>query len=327
MHASTDTFVKYYQNRNVTLNTYRNYRQLNPKADDHLNLHSMGLSIDPRRPSKLTAEESKSVNKQPEIQKLDREVKCLKRKRDLMVPGEERAVLEAEYKDAQRCLNNGKRRARGKLFRQKLDDYNKKQPVIDSERQLAGQMVNEEVRSVLERTEYMTPEMMAVIDALLTLPGDSWDAEQQRRIKAINAVISCCGVQEGSLRQYRRLGVTEEMFQDGEDTRPPINKPQVLTIEEATRLTLIKYNKGPKKSERPTMCFLCVQNPKLKLQERTHPYHPHSITKHFERKHVEKFKPVYCEPCEVVLNTEKELLIHAEAGHGTVTRNPKYLNL
>ena len=38
-----------------------------------------------------------------------------------------------------------------------IERYKKEQPVIDSERQLSGKVVDEEVRSTLERSQYMTP--------------------------------------------------------------------------------------------------------------------------------------------------------------------------
>ncbi|EGE80241.2 hypothetical protein BDDG_03182 [Blastomyces dermatitidis ATCC 18188] len=303
-HSNISTYVKHYQNRNITVNTYRNYRGLDPKADDYLNLNSMSLSIDPRRPWKLTAQESRSK---------------LKRRRDATAPGKKRDALEDRCREAQRRLNNDKQHARVKLKREKLQRYNEEQPVIDSRRQLEGQIVDEAMKSVLERTEYMMPEMIVLIDALLTLPRDSWDAEQQRRINAINAITSYCGVQEGSLRQYRSPDV--KMTQDREDAQPSVNKPPVP--EEVIRLTIIKCSEA----KRPTMCFLCLQNEKLKHQERIHSYHAGSITKHFERKHLKDFKKLDCKTCKVTLDTLKDLLIHAEQKHGTVTRNPRYLSL
>ncbi|KKZ61922.1 hypothetical protein EMCG_00484 [[Emmonsia] crescens] len=311
-HSNISIFAKHYQNCNVTLNTYWNYRGLDSKADNYLNLNLMSLFVDSCWLWKLTTKEL--INK-------------LKRKHDAMVPGKKCDALEDWCINAQKRLNNDKQQARVKLKRQKLERYNEGQPVIDSKCQFAGLIVDEGVKSVLEWMEYMTPEMMILIDALLTLPGDSWDAEQQRRIKAINAITSYCGVQEGSLRQYRSPDARHKMVQDRGNTRPPINKPQVPAIEEAIRSVLIKSSEGPKKDKRPTMCFLCLQNEKLKLQERIHSYHEGSITKHFERKHLKDFKTLDCNICKVTLDTLKDLLIHAEAVHGTVTRNPKYLDL
>ncbi len=49
-----------------------------------------------------------------------------------------------------------------------VDRYKKKQPVIDSERQLSGKVVDEDVRGALERSDHTTPEQLLLIDAVLT---------------------------------------------------------------------------------------------------------------------------------------------------------------
>jgi hypothetical protein len=51
--------------------------------------------------------------------------------------------------------------------------------VIDSERQLSGKMVDEEMRSALKRFDYMTSERLILIDAILTLPETSVEKECQ----------------------------------------------------------------------------------------------------------------------------------------------------
>lgn len=56
----------------------------------------------------------------------------------------------------------------------------KEQPVIDSERQLSGKVVDEEVIGALQRTGYMTRQHMT---------GTTVEKEYKRRIAAINAVI------------------------------------------------------------------------------------------------------------------------------------------
>jgi len=95
----------------------------------------------------------------------------LKQRCDSTIPREEREIWEDRYKDALKELNNGRQRARAELKRKNLERYNREQ-LIDSERQLSGLIVDEGVKSVLEMTEFMTPEYMALIDALLTL--QSW---------------------------------------------------------------------------------------------------------------------------------------------------------
>jgi hypothetical protein len=58
-------------------------------------------------------------------------------------------------------------------------------------------MVDEDVRSVLKRSNYMTPEHFLLINAILTLPKTSLKKKYQRRIAAINTVTAYCDVKKG----------------------------------------------------------------------------------------------------------------------------------
>jgi len=88
-------------------------------------------------------------------------------------------------------------RQRKLLLVEIVDRFKKEQPVIDSERQLSGKVVDEDTRGALERSDQMTPEQLLLIDVILTLPETSPERELQRRIAAIHAVTACCGVEEG----------------------------------------------------------------------------------------------------------------------------------
>ena len=64
----------------------------------------------------------------------------------------------------------------------------------------------------------------------------------------------------------------------------------------------------------------------LTMRERVATYStPGSLSRHFLRKHVRKLEDgqfVDCMDCGVRLETRKDLLIHAERFHGTVSRGP-----
>jgi hypothetical protein len=49
--------------------------------------------------------------------------------------------------------------------------------VINSEQQLSGKVIDEEVRSVLKRSKDITPEHLILIDAIITLPETSIEKE------------------------------------------------------------------------------------------------------------------------------------------------------
>jgi hypothetical protein len=95
---------------------------------------SISRSIDPRRPRFLNAEQSALVNNLPCIVKLKERAARLDR--------EGRA--EQHY-EAVKQLRNGKQRQRRLMLRDIIEKYKKEQPVIDSERQLARKVVDEDV--------------------------------------------------------------------------------------------------------------------------------------------------------------------------------------
>jgi hypothetical protein len=69
--------------------------------------------------------------------------------------------------------------------------------VIDCKRQLARKFLDDEVKGALERTGYITPQYIILLDIILSMPGATIKKEYQRRITAINTVIAFCDVEEG----------------------------------------------------------------------------------------------------------------------------------
>lgn len=105
---------------------------------------------------------------------------------------------DEQYDRAVKQVRNEKRWQKHRLIRENLERYKNEQPVIDSERQLSGKVVDEEVMEALQRTGYMTPQHMTLIDSVLTMPGTTVEKEYERRIAAINAVIAVCDAEEGA---------------------------------------------------------------------------------------------------------------------------------
>ena len=158
---------------------------------------SMSRSIDPRRPRKLTPEQTASVNDLSYILKLHKRVNDLSN-----APVGSRK--DDRLQKAIKRLYNEKQRKRRELKDIK-ERYKSEQPVKDSERQLSGMVVDEDTRDALVRAD-MSPEQLGLIDAILTLPGKSPEQELQRRITAINAVTLYCGVEEGAPSRHVRRG-------------------------------------------------------------------------------------------------------------------------
>lgn len=233
---------------------------------------------------------------------------------------------EERYIRSVRDLRNEKGRQRNRLIRENLERYKNEQPVIDSERQLSGKIVDEDVMGALERTGYMTPQHMTLIDTVLTMPEDSVEKEYHRRIAAINAVIAVCDAEEGT--PSRPCGARKRTAETVDiPLSDPLLKKQKPATPDKSDDTFVQAIasvciKSPK--QRPTICFLCLGNTRLPDHERLENYkNSGSLSRHFVNIHVKPFpKDMRCE-CSICcekLDSKSGLLNHAERVHGTVSR-------
>ncbi|ELR05320.1 hypothetical protein GMDG_07303, partial [Pseudogymnoascus destructans 20631-21] len=158
-----------------------------------------------------------------------------------------------------------------------VDQYKKEQPVINSERQLSGKVVDEDVRGALERLDDMTPEQLLLIDAVLTLPETSLEKECQQRITTINAVTAYCSVEEGVTFHRSRAGQPVPPVSTVKDEKPLWSEADIMLRRAISSVT---------KDKRPTICFTCLGNPNLTIRERVVSFSsPGCLTRHFMRKH------------------------------------------
>ena len=189
--------------------------------------------------------------------------------------------------------------------------------MIDSERQLSGKVVDEEVRSVLERSENMTTEHLLLLDAVMTLPETTVEKELQRRIVAINAVTAYCGVEEGRCYRDPRPGRParggESAIADVEKLAP--SEPDIMLSQAILSV---------RTDERPKICFLCLGNSNLSMDQRVKEYATAgSLSRHFRDRHVKLLKmgqQIDCQICDVKGMHRPHLQHHAEICHGTVDR-------
>ncbi|KAJ5776688.1 uncharacterized protein N7511_001699 [Penicillium nucicola] len=344
-HASIDTFVRHYS-VGIHVDAQAIVRGMPAQKQLMRFACSMSRSIDPRRPYRL--EDSSSVNQIPRVIAMEEFKQAREQARDVKRTTFENAqfALKREFGDdppqegrferaeelynlAVRDLRNEKGRQRNRLIRENLERYKNEQPVIDSERQLSGKMVDEEVKVALESTGYMTPQHMTLIDTVLTMPGTTVEKEYERRIAAINAVIAVCDAEEGAPSRPR---VTQKRSADAVNMPPaaPLPKRQNLipshksgdTFSEAIASVCVK---SP--TERPTICFICLGNPRLPQSDRLGIYkNSGSLSRHFVNKHIKPFpNDMHCECsiCGEKLESKSALLNHAERVHGTVTRSSK----
>lgn len=145
-HSSIYTFLKHYLDRKINADLLKIHRGMKPEKGLMRFACSMSRSIDPSRPWKLTPDQSASVNNLPRIVKLAQRAKNISR-----CPKGSRG--EEKYRKACRRLQNEKQRQRRLLLVEIVNRFKKEQPVIDSEQQLWGKVVNEATRVALKRTD------------------------------------------------------------------------------------------------------------------------------------------------------------------------------
>ncbi|KAL4923019.1 DUF3435 domain-containing protein [Aspergillus undulatus] len=361
-HSDIRTFIRHYE-VDIDVDVQGIIRKTGSQSPLVRFACSLSASIDPDRPYKLSPEESKSLNELPVVRARQDILKKRKQKWDDRKTKFDRAhmafqatfshfvegaltkrhhhlkaklelyqdrMMEAKrrYNKAIRELRNEKQRQRNRRIRENLERYRNEQPVIDLERQLAGKLVDTKVMDALEHKGFMPPQHLMMIDAMLTMPGATIEAELQRRIKAINAMTAFCPVEEGRptprpIQSCRRPGLDDDIDESG----PPA-KRQRHVLEDDTAIALRQAMESVRvknREERPTICFLCLGNPNLPLKDRIANYKtPGSLTRHFLRKHVNPPWPargIECNVCGIELLARKaDLLNHAEFCHGTVVR-------
>lgn len=364
-HASIDTFVRHYS-VGIHVDAQAIVRGLPAEKQLMRFACSMSRSIDPRRPYRL--EDSSCINDLPCVRSLENTKQARKRIRDVKMRAYEdakaafkrefgddpqRATLsttvrkrkkaqekslkkfrqkfehaDEQYDRAVKHLRNEKLRQKHRLIRENLERYKNEQPVIDSERQLSGKVVDEEVMGALQRTGYMTPQHMSLIDSILTMPGTTVMKEYERRIAAINAVIAVCDAEEGA---PWRPGAPQKRSVDAFDTPPAssVAKRQKSSpadesddrFSQAIASVCVKS-----RDERPTICFICLGNAKQPESERLKIYkNPGSLSRHFVNKHIKPFPSnMHCECniCGEKLMSKPGLLNHAQRVHGIVSCLP-----
>jgi hypothetical protein len=187
--------------------------------------------------------------------------------------------------------------------------YDKAQAEKDIQLQLSGGMFEEKIKTDLRRSSQHTEKHMKLIEAMLSLPGSSRPEENERRSKAIRAIIDYCGVEEGGTPRNHRVGPCanyglREAVKDDEETLEEA-KIEVFT------------------EKRPRRCFICLGNKALPVKERAREFSaPGTLNRHF-KDHLRRFNNKTgerCNLCKLHLKNEEHMKRHAFDKHGTVVR-------
>jgi hypothetical protein len=300
-HASIGTFLKHYLSRRITVDTQAVTRGIKPQDALMRAACTMSRSIDPRRPRRLTPDQSVSVIDHPKVRSLLDKRERLKHKL-------RNATKHPKYKDLTRQINQEKQRQRNMLLQDVKERWEYEQPVRDVERQLAGYTVEGDPEA---SDDTMLPAQKELADSVLSQPGTTIEEELSRRNRAILAVTLYCSLEEGGMKATRTK-------QSSTNSSPAAKKRSEYRSEvlEAAKVSVYK-------EERPKVCFICLGNEQLPTDVRTHPFHTSGdLSKHVKRKHLQHIKEgdlLNCELCQVPLESKAHFQRHALDIHGTVS--------
>ncbi|KAF1967816.1 hypothetical protein BU23DRAFT_583589 [Bimuria novae-zelandiae CBS 107.79] len=185
------------------------------------------------------------------------------------------ATKHPKYKALTSEINRAKQRCRHTLLQEVQGRWEYEQPVRDVERQLAGFGVDAQ---------------QELVGAIFARPGLTLDEELDRRNTAIYAVMRYCAIEEGGMRlsqtQHSRHRI-KPPSKNNDDSQLDPNK-KVL---EVAKVAVYK-------EKRPTICFLCLGNQRLRTNEGDQ---------------------LSCDLCQVCLGSKMHLQRHALDIHGTVS--------
>ena len=162
---------------------------------------SLRRTIDPRRPFRLTVEDLRHLARQPTLQRLAKRKENLRKEtRDLRHgPKDEYERSRQKYQEVIAKYRNEWQRERRKLLRTKRETFLRDQPVQDVEHQLQAGSSEAEVVGTVPNSPPLSPQHLALVEAVLRPPGETAEADVNRLIAAVNAVRGYCGVMEGTV--------------------------------------------------------------------------------------------------------------------------------
>lgn len=311
-HANSRTFERHYS-VGIHVDTQALIRGL-PQEPAVMRLAcSMRRTKDPRRPRRLTADDLAALDRQLALRKLRQREEALReekaRLRDVS-PNQYQHVYE-EYERAKRAYQNARRRASRRLIKRKREAYQREQPVQDVERQLRGSLPEDEVIGVLPDSPIMSPQHLALVEAVLQPPGDTPELDLNRRIAAVKAVSVYCGVVEEALKRPAQRERHDAGGPEAEVERTSCR------LRDAMAKVFVRS-----KTDRPKICFLCLGDEQRSIEERVYEFASSgSLTRHFNNVHLRRHwqGKVRCSLCSEDLCCKEALMNHALSKHGTVS--------
>ncbi|KJZ72256.1 hypothetical protein HIM_08398 [Hirsutella minnesotensis 3608] len=303
-HANSNPFQRHYLGREVCADTWAVLRRQEPQQALVRQACSVGHSKSKRRPIDLTSEQAASVNTDPFVKRLQRELRQYRQG-------------SKKYLEIRRQLKNAKQTLKRKLKHKIREEWTTKQAVDDIEQQLQGIgfAKNPTVKGSLCSQRPAQGKLLEAINAPL---GRDLNDQYRRRDNAINAIITYCMVEEGLT--IRRPQTLLEPADRKHHDDPSLGRP----IYDALLSVFVKAKK-----DRPRRCFICVGKAQtLSPDDGTVAdllrefYTPGDVSKHFRRKHLANLhgdECIKCPACDLSLDHSEHLRNHALRVHGIVS--------
>lgn len=275
-HSKSDVFQRHYLPRYISADTQAAYRGMAPQSAVMRAVSGMRRSIDPRRPRKLTAEQSAGIKRHPRVVELyDRKseiirdlTKATRKKTSLAVISR----LRSAKRNATLAYQKEKRRQREALLENIKKEFDRDQAVADIQNQLHNRPVDA-ARQTLD--SHLSPRRTRVCQTLFTFPASTVGKEKHRITCAVASLIDLCGAQNNGLRYFE----PQNCFPEKSYRR---NNHTTVDLERS----LVKSG-GPHLHQcKRTQCFLCLRDRELSTQERRKEFYSRKdLEKHLNRHH------------------------------------------
>ncbi|KAF7587244.1 hypothetical protein BBP40_007516 [Aspergillus hancockii] len=318
-HANIRTFLNHYLPRDidVDMQNIMNSRDQNTALMGAITRISRW--IDKRRPRKLDPQQRASLREHPEyleaVQLQNQQEKAYKK-----TPSSQAL---SRLRRLQRNVPNTFNRLSTALMKQTREEFDRKQAVIDIERQLSGTAINdEEAKEVLRSEDQMSPERIDLIETLFSWPtSSSLEEEWKRRNAATRAISQYCPIPEGGpLRGRPKRSAPSDGFRGKPQAsyKRSANENCQPTVRLSAREILFQEaEEHIRAAKKPQRCFQCFGNRSLPDNRRTQEWTKYKSTlRHFRKKHLDDRK---CNFCEEVLLHEMHLRNHAATIHRLIT--------
>ncbi|EKG09943.1 hypothetical protein MPH_12975 [Macrophomina phaseolina MS6] len=276
-HSKSDVFQRHYLPRYISADTQAAYRGMAPQSAVMRAVSGMRRSIDPRRPRKLTAEQSASIERHPRVVELygkrNEIIRNLAKAKHTRASSTALSRLRSARLNATLAYRREKRQQKQALLEKVKKEFDRDQAIADIQSQLLNQPVDT-IRQTLGG--HLSLPRARVYRTLFTLPESTSEKEKHRRLYAIAALVVLCGAEENNPTCSR----TSDCFPEKGSQRY-----NHTAAESIAPLARIGGSCPPQR--RLTQCFLCLGDRELSMQKRTKEFYSRKdLEKHLSRHHL-----------------------------------------